>query len=223
MKTQIKSASLSVLTILCLTLAVAPAMASTLYDNGPYNGNAHGWEIDLLSSDYVSDSFVVPTGSVIRGLDIVYWDASTTDLLESVSMTLGKSPFGDNFYSGLFAPTNTFLGRNSSGYNLYQADFVFNVSWSGAGFMTLYSACTISCGTGGSTPIYWDENSGIGCTGDDGRGGGCPSTAYYDFGLGSIPSESFTLTGSAPEPSSIMLFGSGILGLGGLLRRRFLG
>jgi hypothetical protein len=29
--------------------------------------------------------------------------------------------------------------------------------------------------------------------------------------------------GSTPEPSSLLLFGSGIVGLGGLLRRRFLG
>jgi len=43
--------------------------------------------------------------------------------------------------------------------------------------------------------------------------------------VGSIPSESFTLTGIGdiglvPEPSSILLFGSGILGLAGVLRRK---
>ena len=51
--------------------------------------------------------------------------------------------------------------------------------------------------------------------------------------VGTIPSESFTVlgtntstttttttTGTVPEPSSIMLFGSGILGLAGVLRRK---
>jgi hypothetical protein len=52
--------------------------------------------------------------------------------------------------------------------------------------------------------------------------------------VGTIPSESFTVlgyentttststttTGTTPEPSSIMLFGSGILGLAGMLRRK---
>ena len=62
-------------------------------------------------------------------------------------------------------------------------------------------------------PIYWDENSG-------------PSTAYENT-LGSIPSEAFTLTGApgggtTPEPSSVMLFGSGVLGLAGVLRRKLL-
>jgi hypothetical protein len=66
-------------------------------------------------------------------------------------------------------------------------------------------------------PIYWDENSG-------------PSSASENS-IGTIPSESFTLLGSGatsttsttsstPEPSSIMLFGSGVLGLAGLLRRK---
>ena len=45
----------------------------------------------------------------------------------------------------------------------------------------------------------------------------------YENSLGSIPSEHFTLTdtsGTTPEPSSILLFGSGILGLVGVLRRK---
>jgi hypothetical protein len=45
--------------------------------------------------------------------------------------------------------------------------------------------------------------------------------------LGSIPSEAFTLTGSTsggttPEPGSVMLFASGVLGVAGVLRRRLL-
>jgi len=68
-------------------------------------------------------------------------------------------------------------------------------------------------------PVYWDENSGKGC-----GGSGCPSQAS-ESSVGTIASEDFTITGSGgsgttPEPSSIMLFGSGILGLAGLLRRK---
>ena len=69
-------------------------------------------------------------------------------------------------------------------------------------------------------PVYWDENSGAGC-----GGSGCPSSAS-ESALGTIPSEAFTIgggsstSGSTPEPSSIMLFGSGILGLAGVLRRK---
>ena len=66
-------------------------------------------------------------------------------------------------------------------------------------------------------PVFWDENSGKGCTSN-----GCPSSAS-ESAVGTIPSEAFTInpgSGTVPEPSSIMLFGSGILGLAGLLRRK---
>lgn len=78
-------------------------------------------------------------------------------------------------------------------------------------------------------PVYWDENSGIGCTSP-----GCPSEASNNS-VGTMPSEAFTIlgtssststststttTGTVPEPGSIMLFGSGILGLVGMLRRK---
>ena len=66
-------------------------------------------------------------------------------------------------------------------------------------------------------PVYWDENDG-------------PSWAS-EGSTGSIPSESFTILGSAststtsttgttPEPASLMLLGSGMLGVAGVLRRK---
>lgn len=86
---------------------------------------------------------------------------------------------------------------------------------------------------GGDGYFCWDQNSGVGCGGNNGMGGGCPSLAQ-DSGVGTIPSKSFTIlgtessttststmtTGTVPEPSSITLFGSGILGLAGVLRRK---
>ena len=62
----------------------------------------------------------------------------------------------------------------------------------------------------------------MGC-GGSGGGANCPSQAW-DNGVGTIASEAFTIsgttTGTTPEPSAIMLFGSGILGLAGVLRRK---
>src|SRR5208337_90003 len=75
--------------------------------------------------------------------------------------------------------------------------------------------------------VYWDENDGVGCGGSDGHGLNCISSAY-SAGIGTIPSESFTIQGNGsggatPEPTSLLMFGSGVIGLGGLPRRRFLG
>jgi PEP-CTERM motif len=213
---------LSLLTILCLLLAVAPAMADTVYDNGPYNGTTDAWTINFGFS--VSDSFRAGRAD-IHNVTIMYWDASASDILTTVDMAIGTTSFGGTPQT-LTGVTNTFLGTNQYGYALYQADYSFaDIPWSGDGYITLSNACTTS-GCSVSNPIYWDENSGVGCGGDDGHGGGCPSVAYENT-LGSIPSEAFTLTGTTstttPEPSSILLFGSGVLGLAGVLRRRSMG
>jgi hypothetical protein len=52
-----RTASFSLLTVLCVMLAVAPAMADIIYDNGPINGTTDAWTI---SGGYysVSDSFI---------------------------------------------------------------------------------------------------------------------------------------------------------------------
>jgi hypothetical protein len=206
MKTRI--ATLSLLTLCCLMLAVAPAMADTLYDNGPYNGTVDAWTINFGFS--VSDSFTMVPNSTITGLDFVYWDASSTDLLTTVDMSIGSTSFGNDIFSGtLSGGTNTFLGTNQYGYSVEQDHVSLTIKTTDGrmAFVTLSNACTTSgCST---NPIGWDENSG-------------PSSAYENT-LGSIPSESFTLEGNSPttpEPSSIMLFGSGILGLAGVLRRK---
>ncbi len=203
-----RSVSFCLLAILCLMLAAVPAVADALYDNGPYNGTTDAWTINFGFS--VSDSFTVAANSSIEDLHIVYWDASSTDLLTTVDMAIGSTSFGGTSQR-LSLVVNQFISTNQYGYFLYQADYSFaNIPWSGAGYVTLSNACTTS-GCSVSNPIYWDENSG-------------PSTAYENT-LGSIPSEAFTLSGGCcgppvPEPSSILLFGSGVLGLAGVLRRK---
>ena len=203
-----RTISLSLLTIACLMLAVAPAMAGTLYSNGPYNGTTDAWTINFGFS--VSDSFTVPSNSSSGGLSFVYCDASSSDVLTTVDMAIGSTSFGGTPQT-LNGVNNNFLTTNQYGYFLYEATYNFvDIPWSGAGYVTLSNACSTS-GCSVSNPIYWDENSG-------------PSSAYENT-LGSIPSEAFTLSGGCcpppvPEPSSIMLFGSGILGLAGVLRRK---
>ena len=212
MKTQIRIAALALLAVVCLMLAVVPAMAGTLYDNGPYDGNNNAWGINfghvVTNSNNLNSS-----RSNVYGVDIVYWDASESDLLTTVDMSFGSTPFGTDIFSGtLTGANNTFLGTNQYGYALEEAELTFPVpiGTPASSYLTLGNACTTSgCDT---NPISWDENSG-------------PSTAY-DNTVGSIPSESFTLIGtsdSTPEPSSLMLFGSGMLGLAGVLRRRLMG
>ena len=136
-----------------------------LYDNGPYNGTTDAWTINFGFS--TSESFT--GGGPVTGLHFVYWDVSTSDLLTTVDISIGSTSFGGSPQT-LTGVTNTFLGTNQYGYNLYQADYSFSGAGSGS-YVTLGNACTTS-GCSINNPIYWDENSG-------------PSTAYENT-LGSI-------------------------------------
>jgi hypothetical protein len=216
----VRTVSLSLLTILCLMLAVAPAMADlTLYSNGPVNGTTDAWAINFGFS--VSDSFDCSySGCIVDELHIGVW-LTQGDSLTSVEMQLGSTSFG-NQYADLVLNVagHTDLGINQFGEDVQIVDFGpfygFDVM-PGTNWITLQNAVTPA-----GNPVYWDENGG-------------PSSAYENT-LGSIPSEAFTVTGNCmccsiagggpdcrppvPEPSSIMLLGSGILGLVGVLRRK---
>jgi hypothetical protein len=127
-----------------------------------------------------------------------------------VDMSIGSTTFGGTPQT--LSVINTLLGVNQWGYSVYQADATFaNIPWSGAGWLTLQNACTTAgCQLSGGDTIYWDENDG-------------PSSAWDRFSGTQIGSESFTLTGTTPEPSTLILFGSGILGLAGILRKKVIG
>jgi hypothetical protein len=209
---RMRIASLAVLTIACLVLAVSPAMADTLYSNGPINGTVDAWTINFGFA--VSDSFGLAADPKVRNLHMGVWllpgDSLASPSVTSVQMDIGTTAFGTDIFSGLiFASGQTNLFVNGFGLQVAIVDFTFADINIGAGtyWLTLSNA-TVPSGN----PVYWDENSG-------------PSSAFENT-LGSIPSESFTLTGGSdtttPEPSSILLFASGILGVAGVLRRRLM-
>ena len=207
---KMRIALLSLLTIVCLVVAVAPAMADNLiYSNGAINGNVKGYTINFGFS--VTDSFTVGgNGFSVETLSIGAW-LIPGDHFDSVDMLFGSAPFGndDGQRLGVAATSFNDLGLNSFGYDIQQINFTFDNLrlLPGTYWLTLQNAVESNFGD----PLYWDQNSG-------------PSQAQ-DSALGVIPSESFTLNGTplggtTPEPSSIMLFGSGVLGLAGVLRRK---
>lgn len=207
------------LTILLLALVAIPAAADTIYDNGAINGQVDGWTINFGYT--VSDNFTVPAaGAQVTGLSFGAW-LFPGDTLTSVDVSITSSEFGGTtYFSGTvnFTASNCF--NNTYGYNvctetgsITPTDLAGGTYW-----LNLQNAVSTS-----GNPVYWDENSG-------------PSLASQST-LGTIPSEAFTILGttvtttttttttttvpgSTPEPSSILLLGSGVLGLAGLLRRK---
>jgi PEP-CTERM motif len=197
------------LSLLALCLAI-PAMAQTVYSNGPINGTTDAWTINF--GFVVSDTFTVPTGGAsIDGLVFGAW-LFPGDTLENAGVQITSSEFGGTtFFSGTVDFVQTACHGNQYGHNVCDETGSFSPVNLAAGtyWLNLDNAVVNN-----GDPLYWDENSG-------------PSSASENS-IGTIPSESFTILGgttsttggTTPEPSSIMLFGSAILGLAGVLRRK---
>jgi len=202
------------LTLLCLALMVAPAAAQCgpggapdcrfpyTYDNGPPNGSVDAWTINF--GYVVSDTFVLSVANTIQSFNFWVW-AYPGDTALTVDWSITSAEFGGTTYgSGTASLSSTFVSSNQYGYDIDQLSASgLNVAL-GAGtyWLNLQNATTAF-----GDPLFWDENSG-------------PSSAS-ESAVGTIASEAFNINGPAtPEPSSILLFGSGILGLAGVLRRK---
>jgi hypothetical protein len=111
------------------------------------------------------------------------------DTLTSAEVSITSSENGGTSY---FDRTVNFtMGTctgNQYGYNVCTVTTSFNGPTLNAGtyWVNLQNASVPS-----GDPVYWDENSGVGCTSP-----GCPSSASQND-VGTIPSESFTILGNA--------------------------
>ena len=208
---------IALLTILCLALAV-PALGDLApgYDNGPINGTTDAWAINF--GYVVSDTFI-GTGYV-EFFQLGAWEFPG-DKLTSLDWSVtsgenGGTVYGQGTASGEYLK-DQFISTNQFGYNI---DLIsvwsinVRVDHGSTYWLNLQNAVVPS-----GDPVYWDENSGAGC-----RTNGCPSSAS-ESAVGTIPSEAFTINAvptTTPEPGSILLFGSGVLGLIGVMRRKLL-
>jgi PEP-CTERM motif len=203
----------SIFLLMALSL---PAMAGVLYENGPINGETDAWTINF--GFVMSDTITISTGpSTINGFSFGAW-LFAGDTLESAEVSFTSQAFGGTTYFDQvvnFTASNCFL--NNFGYDVCTETGNFHGFTLGNGgyWVNLQNAVANN-----GDPVYWDENSGIGC-----HSPGCPSIAGP--GLGTDPSEAFSILGSpgigtTPEPSSLALFASGVIGVAAVVRRKLL-
>jgi hypothetical protein len=201
------------LTILCLALAAVPVLAQWSYNNGPINGTTDAWTINF--GYIVSDTFVAGYGlAPVESFAFGVWEFPG-DVMTSVdwSVTSGENSgyvYGSGTASGQ-ALTDAFISTNQYGYNIDVISVTAQVgglTTGGTYWLNLQNAAVPS-----GDPVYWDENSGRGCSGS-----GCPSQAS-ESAIGTIPSEAFTIGHPVPEPG-ILWFGFVGFGVVGLLRSK---
>ncbi len=197
---------IAVLTFVCLAIAVVPGSAQTLYSNGPINGTIDLWNI--YYGHIVSDSFTLSSASTVGGFDLGVWEFPGDKAL-TVDWSITALENGGTLYgSGTAHVTDTFISTNQYGYDIDSLKATgLNVSLGSGTYWLNLQNTTSQLGDG----VFWDENDG--------------KSLASDSLVGTIGSESFeilggsTTTTTTPEPSSILLFGSGILSLAGVLRR----
>ena len=209
------------LLVLCLALAAVPSVAGVLYDNGPKGPDADAWNVS--QGFVVSDTFTLLAASTVNGFSFNAW-LIPGDTQVSAELSIRTQPNGGtSFFDQFMNFTQSNCTTNAYGYSVCAETASFNGPHLAAGtyWINLQNASIPN-----GDPVLWDENSGFGCDSP-----GCPSQAYsntHGITYGTIPSESFTIygngstTGTTPEPSAILLVGSGILGLIGVFRRGLL-
>jgi hypothetical protein len=79
------------LAVLGMCLAAVPAIAQTLWSNGPVNGTTDAWTINF--GFVVSDSFSVEGPAAVTGVNFYSW-TFPGDVLESAEVSITSSEFG---------------------------------------------------------------------------------------------------------------------------------
>ena len=221
---KIRIATLS-LTILCLALT-AYAGTTTFYNDGGIDGLDNGFFISgpnlpnpAGSFQDISNGFMPLVTGTANHLEFGEWVLSGSTPT-GVDWEGGTSAFSNNSGFGHITQNSSnsvLLFTNGFGYGIYDVTATVNIpmTFGTEEWLTLSNATN----TGSTQSGAWD------LAGPSGGPATCnfrqSGTNYGSCGLGG---ESFTLTGqtggTTPEPSSILLFGSGILGLAGVLRRK---
>jgi uncharacterized repeat protein (TIGR03803 family) len=165
-----------------------PLDANEIYDNGPINGTTDAWTIN--SGFVVSDNFTVP--GVTSGVTAMTFGAwlFPGDVLQTVEVSITSAEFGGTtYFDQVLTFTQSGCSGNQYGFNICtetSSNFSMVNLAAGTYWLNLSNAVVNN-----GDPVYWDENSGMGC-----GGAGCPSSASENS-VGTIPSEAFTVLGTS--------------------------
>lgn len=209
-------ASISAVAMATLLLAIgaAPASAGILYDNGgPSTGITNAWGISFGISTANSFEFLNP--ATIYDVNFVVW-TYPGDTLNAIDWAILSAPVGGTTYASGTATdiTQTSLSLPTvDGYNVDTQSFpIPQLALSAGTYWLLLQNAIVTNGD----HIYWDQSDGPSQAWNSDYGylasytGACNAPCTY--------SETFQML--TPEPASISLLASGLLGIAVLRRRK---
>ncbi len=217
----------AMLTLACLAMAAVPATAQAFYTNGGPTQYVSGDALAVLTPSFAgiwADTFNCP---YVAGCDVTgftWWalidQSGGFNAVNTVNWAMGPVRFDLTGLHGTSAPFQI-GGCNGVFFTTYCSALEsvnFGTSLdvpSGLNYLTLLDATSTNGdnGTVAQSNVIWQKGTGV--------GGSVQYLFFNGFGATVPPSTAFTLYGTPiPEPGSILLLGTGVLGLAGALRRK---
>lgn len=196
-----------------LSLATTASAQGIVYNNGGPNG-ADGSE---MSASVQAEDFSFASATFLSG--IRFWDVEVSPFVGTVNIDwaiytdFSGSP-GTQLFGGTAASTRTFLGLDAFGFEHWQNDISTGPLTVGPGnfWLALHQGADFD-----NRAFYWETTDPNGThTGLEQPGGTGP---FGDPEFADPSEHAFALT-ATPEPASMVLVATGLLGVFGVARRR---